>query len=92
MNRCGRLIHLRSERDDLSCRRHQGQGHRFGAETVELLHKFLRAGAIEDRLDDLVYTNVLAALRATHVILGNIIQIVAPAQIAKNSKKSFARD
>jgi len=26
------------------------------------------------------------------VILGNIIQIVAPAQIAKNSKKSFARD
>jgi hypothetical protein len=34
----------------------------------------------------------VAVLDRLHAILDNIIQIVAPAQITKNSKKSSARD
>ena len=75
----GRCLRLDAERGDLSGRRHQGQGHRFGTEAVELVHEFLRAGTRENRLDDLLDRNPLIAWRTIPVILDNVSQIVAPA-------------
>jgi hypothetical protein len=73
-----RGIHLRTQRGDLSGRGHQGQGHRFGTEAIELLYEFFRAGPLEDGLNSLLDLGVVIVLRATHAILDNTIQIMAP--------------
>jgi len=48
-------------------------------------------GTREDRLDDLLDLGVVILLSVTHAILDNIIQIIAPAQIIRNSKTPSAR-
>ena len=91
MHRTARYLHLDAERGDLSRGRHQGQGHRFGTQAVELLHEFLRAGPLKNGLDNLLNLRTVVVFGATHAILDNIIPSRAPAEIPNNSKKSPAQ-